>query len=91
MTSSTITIRIDSQLKRDASLVAEHYGLDLSSVTRAFYKQMANTRSIPLSFSPEEPNDESLEAIKEGDAFFASHREGRFTNGSDLIKTALSS
>ncbi len=47
MSSSTLTIRVDDDLKRGASEVADYYGLDLSSVTRAFYKQMVNTRRIP--------------------------------------------
>lgn len=88
MVVSTLTIRIDDELKRGASEVADYYGLDLSSVTRAFYKQMVNTRRIPLAFSPEEPNAESLEAIREGDAFLSSGKEGRFSNGADLIKAA---
>ena len=56
MASATLTIRVDDDLKREASEVAGYYGLDLSSVTRAFYKQMVNTRRIPLTFAPEEPN-----------------------------------
>lgn len=90
MASTTLTIRMDDDLKREASEVADYYGLDLSSVTRAFYKQMVNTRRIPLTFAPEEPNDESLEAIREGDAFLTSGKKGRFTNGSDLIAAAMS-
>ena len=89
MASSTLTIRIDDDLKREASEVADYYGLDLSSVTRAFYKQMVNTRRIPLTFAPEEPNAESLEAIREGDAFLASDKAGRFTSGADLIAAAM--
>lgn len=90
MSSSTLTIRIDDDLKRGASEVADYYGLDLSSVTRAFYKQMVNTQCIPLTFAPEEPNAESLEAIHEGDVFLTSGKEGRFTNGADLIAAAMS-
>ena len=90
MASSTLTIRIDDELKRGASEVADYYGLDLSSVTRAFYKQMVNTRRIPLTFSPDEPNAESQEAIKEGDAFLASGKEGRFSSGADLVAAAMS-
>ncbi len=89
MASATLTIRIDEDLKREASEVADYYGLDLSSVTRAFYKQMVNTHRIPLTFAPEDPNSESLEAIREGDAFLASGNKGRFTNGSDLIAAAM--
>ena len=90
MSSSTLTIRVDEDLKRGAAKVAEYYGLDLSSVTRAFYKQMVNTYRIPLTFAPEEPNDESLEAAREGNAFLASGKKRRFTNGADLIAEALS-
>lgn len=81
MASSTLTIRVDDDLKREAAEVADYYGLDLSSVTRAFFKQMVNTHRIPLTFAPEEPNAESLEAIREGDAFLASGKKGRFGNG----------
>lgn len=69
--------------------MADYYGLDFSSVTRAFYKQMVNTRRILLTFALEEPNAESLEAIREGDAFLESGKKGRFTNGADLITAAM--
>lgn len=89
MATSTLTIRIDDDLKHGASEVADYYGLDLSSVTRAFYKQMINTGRIPLTFAPEEPNAESIEAIREGDVFLASGKKGRFSNGADLIASAI--
>ncbi len=72
ITSPTLTIHIDDDLKREASEVADYYGLDFSSVTRAFCRQMVNSRRILLTFAPEEPNAESLVAIREGDAFLAS-------------------
>ena len=89
MAASTLTIRLDEDLKREAAEVADYYGLDLSSVTRAFYKQMFNTRRIPLTFAPVEPNAESSTAIAEGDAFLASGRPGRFIDGRSLIEAAM--
>ena len=86
---STLTIRLDDSLKRDASNVASYYGLDLSSVTRAFYKQMVNTTSIPLTFTRDDPNAESIDAIREGDAFLSSGKKGRFTDGKSLIESAM--
>lgn len=47
-------------------------------------------RCVPPTLAPEGPNDESLEAIREGDAFLASGKDGRFTSGSDLIAVAMS-
>ena len=87
MAISTLTIRVDDDLKRATSEVADYYGFDLSLVTRAFYKQMVNTRRIPLA--PEEPNSESLAAIREGDAFLASGDEARFDNGASLVAAAM--
>lgn len=86
MSSTTLTIRVDSDLKREAAEVADYYGLDLSTVTRAFYKQMVNTHRIPLTFAPEEPNEESRRTIAEGDAFLASGKPGRFNDAETLIK-----
>ncbi len=89
MSCSTLTIRIDDTLKKDAANVASYYGLDLSSVTRAFYKQMVNTGCIPLTFVREEPNEESREAMREGDEFLASGKPGRFADGKGLVEAAL--
>ena len=89
MSASTLTIRMDDELKRSAADVAEYYGLDLSSVVRAVFKQMVNTGRIPLTFAPEEPNGESLNAAAEADSFMASGKTGRVTNGHDLLEAAM--
>lgn len=49
--------------------------------------ELANTSS--QTFPSKEPNPETLEAIREGDAFFAARESGRFDNGADLIDAAL--
>lgn len=87
MTASTVTIRIDSKDKKAASDIAEFFGFDLSSVTRAFYKQMIRERRIPLDLSMPEPNEESLRAIEESDAFFAAGARARFESADEMIKS----
>ena len=89
MTASTLTIRLDSELKKEASDIAEYYGLDLSSVTRALYKQMVNTRSIPLTLSPEVPNKETVHALREGEALLSSGAGTGYTDAHNLIEAAL--
>lgn len=71
MSASSVTIRVDSDVKAGATRIAEHFGFDLSSVTRAFYMQMIRENRIPLTLSDPEPNEESLESIKEADALIA--------------------
>ena len=77
MSSTTYSVRVDNAVKDEASKVAAFYGFDLASVTRAFWSQMARTKSIPLTLSSEEPNAESLAAIQETEDLIAQHRAGK--------------
>lgn len=44
------SIRCDDTLGRQAAAVAAECGLDLPTATRAFWKEMVRTQSIPLDF-----------------------------------------
>lgn len=81
---TTMSIRVNEADKRAAAEVAEHYGFDLSSVTRAFWKQMVRERRIPLNLGNYEPNEESLESLEEAREIFASGKS-RFKNSDELI------
>ncbi len=89
MAASTLTIRLDDNLKEGAARIVEHYGLDLSSATRAFYKQIVNTGAIPLSFDYEQPNAESLAAIRETEEMMKTGDGESYSTGRDLIQAAL--
>ena len=84
MAASSVTIRVDSDIKEGASRIAEHFGFDLSSVTRAFYKQMIRENRIPLNLSDPEPNAESLESIREADAIIAAGSPG-YKSAADMF------
>ena len=71
-----MTIRVDSETKEEAARIAEYFGFDLSSVTRAFYKQMLRENRIPLNLSNPEPNDESFESIRQSDEIIAAGGHG---------------
>ena len=47
MSMASVTIRVDADTKQKAASIAEDLGLDLSSVTRAFYKQLVREKRIP--------------------------------------------
>ena len=40
MTMTSVTVRVDDATKKQATDIVEDLGLDLSSVTRAFYRQI---------------------------------------------------
>lgn len=81
---SSVTIRVDDETKA-AARIAEDFGFDLSSVTRAFYRQMVREQRIPLTLSYPEPNAESLESIREADAIIAQGGTGRFQNATEMF------
>ncbi len=90
MSSITYPIRVDSDLKAKAADVATYYGFDLASVTRAFWTQMARTQSIPLTLRSEEPNEESLRAIRETEEIIARHKAGEkvgFGSAQDMFES----
>lgn len=90
MTASSVTIRVDSDIKDGASRIAEYFGFDLSSVTRAFYLQMIRENRIPLNLSVLEPNEESLKSIQEAEEILAGGGTGKsYSSGRELIEAAL--
>lgn len=84
----TFTLRLNDDLKAGASEVAEYYGFDLGSVTRAFYSQMVREHAIPLNLRSCEPNDDSLRAIAETDAAIASGDYALYDDAASLLDAA---
>ena len=76
MASSSVTIRVDDETKRAASAIAEDFGFDLSSVTRAFYRQMIREQRIPLTLEYPKPNHESLASIQDAESIISEGRAG---------------
>ena len=86
---TTMTIRCSEADKKAAAEVAEYYGFDLSSITRAFWKQIGRTRRIPLDLGNEMPNEESLKSILEADDILASGGTGAsYDSGRALLDAA---
>lgn len=68
---ASVTVRVDDETKERAAEIAEDFGFDLSSVTRAFYKQMVRENRIPLNLGYAEPNAQSLESLAEAQELIA--------------------
>lgn len=71
MSTPSITVCMDKDTKIATARIAEGFGFALSSVTRAFNKQMVRVNRIPFTLSYPDPNDESIAAIKEADNVIA--------------------
>ena len=81
---SSVTIRVDQETKEQAGRIAADFGFDLSSVTRAFYRQMVRENRIPLNLGYGEPNDASVESLEEAKKILASGRS-RFEGSEEVF------
>ncbi len=73
---SSVTVRVDDFTKSRAASIAEDFGFDLSSVLRAYMKQIVRENRIPLSLEYPEPNEESLASIEESKNIIAAGGKG---------------
>ncbi len=74
--SCSVTVRVDDFTKSHAAAIAEDFGFDLSSVLRAYMKQIVRENRIPLALEYPAPNDESLASIEEAESIIAEGRKG---------------
>lgn len=65
MANVNVTIRMDENLRREASLLFEDLGLGLNQAITLFVKQSIREQKIPFEISRNVPNKETLEAFKE--------------------------
>lgn len=85
MATASVTVRVDAETKAEAARIAEDFGFDLSSVTRAFYRQIAREQRIPLTLEYSKPNDESRSAVAEAREIIEQQRP-RFSNAEEMFK-----
>ena len=76
MSTASVTVRVDAKTKEAAASIAEDFGFDLSSVTRAFYRQIVREQRIPLNLEYPKPNRESLESLRQTEKLIDSGHPG---------------
>ena len=67
MNDAVVTIKIDSQTKREAQKIAERLGMPLSVVIKAFLKQFIKTKTVEFSARDEEPSEYLIRTIKQAE------------------------
>ena len=65
--SSTITVRVEDKLKKQAGDVFREVGMDMSTAITVYLKQVVRTNGIPFPVSAEVPNALTLKAIQEAE------------------------
>ena len=87
MANVNITIRMDSDLKKQADELFTELGMTLTTAITIFAKQAVREQKIPFDVSLNVPNAETIEALNEFDKMI-SNRETytRYDSFDDLLK-----
>ena len=87
MANVNITIRMDSDLKKQADELFTELGMTLTTAITIFAKQAVREQKIPFDVSLNVPNAETIEALNEFDKMI-SDRETytRYDSFDDLLK-----
>lgn len=64
MAKGNLTLRMDSELKAQASELFEALGLDLSTATGIFYRQALRCHGLPFEAKIDEPNETTYKAME---------------------------
>ncbi len=87
MNITSVHIKLEANIKKQAQQTAEELGLSLSAVMKVLLKQFIRTKRLSVSLDEEEPSEYMIQALKSSDY---EYKEGKaspsFTNTRDSFK-----
>lgn len=86
MANSTISIRVNENLKEQAQELFKSWGLDMSTAVNIFLSQTVREQRIPFVVGNEIPNAETAAAMQEIDGMINSGKQPRFDTPEELFK-----
>ena len=66
MANTSMNIRMDADVKRQAEALFSEIGMNMTTAINIFLKQSIRENGIPFELKINQPNTETLEAINEG-------------------------
>ena len=66
--SSTITVRVDENIKKEAGNIFREDGMDMSTAINVYLRQVIRSNGIPFNISADIPNEITLQAIREAES-----------------------
>lgn len=67
MATTNVTIRMDTELKKQAEELFSELGLSMTAALTVFLKQAVYEQGIPFDVRREQPNAETLAAMRDAD------------------------
>jgi addiction module RelB/DinJ family antitoxin len=86
MNTTSLHIKIEPDIKREAQKTAEDLGLSLSAVTKALLKQFVRTKHLSVGASdlPEIPNARTRRILKQSEEDMKAGRGISFANAKEV-------
>ena len=90
MATTTVSIRMDSELKRRFEQFCEDVGMNMTTAFTIFAKKVVNEDRIPFDIGREIPNEETLAAIDEVRRMKADPSLGKsYTDAREMVRDLL--
>lgn len=90
MATTTVSIRMDSELKRRFEQFCEDVGMSMTTAFTIYAKKVVNENRIPFDIGREIPNEETLAAIDEVRRMKADPSLGKsYTDAREMVRDLL--
>lgn len=82
-----VNIKMDPEIKKQASLLFKEFGMTMSSAINLFVKTAVEQNDIPFEYNREITNKETLEAFKEGERLLADKNAKRYSSFKEILNS----
>lgn len=98
MPSASVTVRMDEDLKKQAEMLYEDMGLNMTTAITMFTKAVVRQRKIPFEIAADpfidtleeyEPNEETIEAMREADRISRDPNVKSYTDVDEMMREIL--
>ena len=83
---ANVNIRMDAELKREAEILFNELGLNMTTAFNMFIRQSLYRRGIPFEVALKTPNAETVAAMEEADRISSDPNVKGFDNLDDLFE-----
>lgn len=85
MPSTSMNIRMDSEVKKQAEDLFSKLGINMTTAINIFLRQSIREHGIPFELKVDVPNNETVAAISEGEKIIK-NGTSRFESADDMFK-----
>lgn len=86
MANTSMNIRMDSEIKKQAQELFSQFGLDMTTAINMFLRQSIREQGIPFQLKINTPNSTTVAAFEEGEQMLADPNAPRFSNVDALFE-----